>query len=326
MATKKKTEKTVEKVDVEVKHSIPTAGERSSPTKSRVIDRFRAKAKPNTKAVRADERPVVELDTETQHRFVDFAAAKELFDLVEAEKSTLSKEVSRSIYEKFVDALWHAKSQPQNPAIKVKNSVGKLDAEGQFIVQGGSKIKVNMPEVGEDEQPEEALVRALTDLGLPHASADSLVGAEVSFVPQWSLNFTDLLRGEVREGKIVPPTDTQTNAAEALFCVLNGEDAEGNRLDSKGRLELLKSISEDGWKALNENVEGHTSYFPTLVDSANFLDRVCNYASSREELDAILTVFTPVYFCSRVKFAVSDSAEGKTERLLDEAKSILNVV
>lgn len=325
MATKKAAKKVDASVEVE-KHAIPTAGDRAAPAKtSRVIDRFRVKAKPNTKAVKADERPVIDIDEETQRRFVDFAAAKELFDLVEAEKSTLSKEVSRSVYDKFVDALWHAKSQPQNPAIKVKNSLGKVDAEGQFIVQGGSKIKVNMPEVGEEEQPEDALVRALTDLGLPYASAENLVGTEVSFVPQWSLNFTDLLRGEVKEGKIVPPTDTQLSAAEALFCVLNGEDAEGNRLDSKGRFDLLKSISENGWQALNENVEGHTTYFPTLVDSANFLDRVCNYASSREELDAILTVFTPVYFCSRVKFAVSDSAEGKTERLLDEAKSILNV-
>lgn len=89
---------------------------------------------------------------------------------------------------------------------------------------------------------------------------------------------------------------------------------------------MLKGITDDGWFAIKANVEGRTTYFPTLVDSADFLDRICEYADSREELGAILTVFNPVYYCSRVKFAVSDSVEDKRERLVEEAKTIIGTV
>ena len=314
-------EKTAEKTsETPVKHAIPMAGRRSS-----VIERQRAKVKPNTKSVKDSDRAVIEIDEETQRRFIDFACSKEIFDLVESQKTAQSKDVSSAVYEKFVDVLWKSKSQPQNPSIKA-TSAGRLDAEGQFIVSGGSKIKINMPETMEDEQPEEALVRGLTSLGLPQANAERLVGNEVSFVPQWSLGLTDLMRGEVKSGKITPATPTQMTAAEILFCVINGEDLDGNEIDGVGRIKLLSNITSDGWVALQSNVKSRTSYFPSLVDGPDFLDRVCNYADSREELSAILTVFTPVYYCSRVKFAVSDSAEVKKERMLEEAKSILGVV
>jgi hypothetical protein len=316
--TTKKTETTPETV----KHSIPMAAGR----KTSVIDRLRKKVKPNTRAVKDSERAVIELERETQAKFINYACSKEIFDLVDAQKTQQQKEVSGEIYDKFVDALWRSKSQPQNPSIKAATSTGRVDAEGTFIVSGGSKIKINMPEAQEDETPEEALVRGLVELGVRLANAESLVSNEVSFVPQWSLNFTDMMRGEVKAGKIVAPTPTQTTAAEILLCVINGEDLDGNELDSKSRSEMLKSITDDGWFAIKANVEGKTTYFPSLVDSADFLDRVCNYADSREELGAILTVFNPVYYCSRVKFAVSDSAEMKKERLIEEAKSIIGVL
>ncbi|NCA17686.1 MAG: hypothetical protein EBS90_11685, partial [Betaproteobacteria bacterium] len=228
----KTTNKTDSKADV--KHSIPMAGER----KSSVIDRLRKKVKPNTRSVKDSERAVIELDRDTQAKFINYACSKELFDLVEAQKSQQQKEVSSEIYERFVDALWRSKSQPQNPAIKA-TSGGRLDAEGQFIVSGGSKIKINMPETMEDEQPEEALVRGLIELGLPQSNAERLVNTEVSFVPQWSLSFTDLMRGEVKSGKINPATPTQMSASEILFCAINGEDLDGNEVDGVGRLKLL---------------------------------------------------------------------------------------
>jgi hypothetical protein len=312
--------KTDSKADV--KHSIPMAGER----KSSVIDRLRKKVKPNTRSVKDSERAVIELDRDTQAKFINYACSKELFDLVDKQKSQQQKEVSSEIYERFADALWLSKSQPQNPAIKAETSSGRVDAEGTFIVSGGSKIKVNMPEPREDESPEDALVRGLVDVGVSLSNAERLVTSEVSFVPQWSLNFTDMMRGEVKGGKITPPTPTQMTASEILLCVINGEDLEGNELDSKKRSEMLKGITDDGWFAIKANVEGRTTYFPTLVDSADFLDRICEYAESRDELGAILTVFNPVYYCSRVKFAVSDSVEDKRERLVEEAKTIIGTV
>jgi hypothetical protein len=323
MAKTKKKVDSVETVDsVDSKHSIPMAGERPAKT-SRVVDRFRKKAKPNTKEVKDNDRPIMQIDEETQHRFVSFAATKELFDIFEESKKEQTDELYSTLFRTWKSTLWKNKSQPITPKIIAKNELGKVDAEGQFIIQTGSKIKINMPSVGEDESPEEVLTMALVNAGLNQPSAERLVEQEVSFVPQWSLNFTDLLHGVMEKNKLQPASDLQIGSSEALFQVINGEDADGNPLASKDRLDMLKSITEDGWNALKFNVEKHTSYFPSLVDSASFLDRVCGYCNSPEELDAVLLVFKPVNFCSHVKFGVSDSSVDREQRMQDKAKAIV---
>lgn len=320
---KKKIDSDSTKVDSDSKHSIPMAGDRSAKT-SRVVDRFRKKAKPNTKEIKDNERPVMQIDEETQDRFVNFAVTKEIFDIFEESKKEQTDELYSSLFSTWKNTLWKNKSQPITPKIVVKNRAGKVDAEGQFIIQTGSKIKINMPSVGEDESPEEVLVMALVSSGLNPSNAERLVEQEVSFVPQWSLNFTDLLHGVMEKNKLQPASEVQISASEALFQVINGEDADGKVLTPKDRVEMLKSITEEGWGVLKTNVEKHTSYFPSLVDSANFLDRVCGYCNSSEELDAVLTVFKPVNFCSHVKFGVSDSESDRTQRIQDKAKSVIS--
>lgn len=325
---KKKTvevEKVVDKVD-EVKHAIPTAGDRevaAAPKHSKVVDRFRKKETPATKAVKADTRPVIDIDDETKQKFVDFAAARELSNIFEEAEKEQTAELYGSIFERYKATLWRSKSQPQNPSIKVNNSKGSLEAEGQFMVQTGAKIKIKMPPVSEKELPEDVLFKALVDLGVKAENAQKLVDREVSFVPQWSLNFTDMLHGVVSEGKFAPATDAQKLASEVLFQVMQGQDEDGNDLTTKSRLDLLKKIPEEGWFLMRQNIENHTKYFPQLVDGKLFLDRVCNYADTIEELDAILTVFEPIHYCARVKFACSDTIDDKNDRLIAEAKAAI---
>lgn len=320
-----KSAKSAEKVDkVEVVHSVPTAGDRETPRKtSKVIDRFKSKVKPNTKEVKPADRPVVDIDEETQQKFVSFAATKELCDVFEADKKAQTETIYSAIMDRYKNSLWKSKSQPKNPAIKVLNKDGKVDAEGLFIVTVGSKIKINMPEVGEDESPEDLMVQTLVDLGVSLNNAERLVSNEVSFVPQWSLNFTDMLHGVYSEGKLQPANDVQITASEVLFQVINGVDEDGNELSPKSRTDMLKNITEDGWASIKSNVDSHTKYFPQLVDGTKFLDRVCNYANSFEELNSIMTMFVPVHFCRSVKFAVSDSRDDKANRLIGEAKSAI---
>lgn len=313
MPTKKKTK---EETTVAV-HAVPMA-EREPRKHSKVVDRFRTKVKPSTKEV--PERPVIDIDDETKEKFVAFAATKELFDIFEASKKRQTAEIYSAVFDKYKDALWRSKSQPKNPSIKVEYE-GKLEAEGQFIVQVGSKVKIQMPEVGEDELPEEVMLSALKSLGVSAKNAERLVEREVSFVPQWSLNFTDMLHGTIIEGKLEQATDAQISASELLFQVINGQDEDGNDLNPKTRAEMLKNITDEGWGLIKKNIDRHTKYFPQLVDGANFLDRVCDYADSREELDSVLTMFCPVHFCQRVRFACSDTEEMKNSRLLEEAKA-----
>ena len=338
-ATKKSVENPVESTPPadSVKHSIPMAnrsGDEPTSSGSSVADRFRKKLKPNTKPVKDNERAVIKIDDQTQTQFVGFARVKEIFDKVQARQERCAKEVSASIWDEFVEVLWRSKSQPQNPSIKARDENG-IDAEGIFIVAAGQKITITMPEpiaseedgVEEDveeESAEQALIRGLVEAGVSEENAKHLVKKEVNFFPKWQLNFTDLIRGEVKSGKIADPTPLQKTAAEILFCVINGEDLEGNSVDAKGRLEVLKKLSNDGWDVLQQNIQGSTTYVPMLVDSADFLDRVCNYANSKDELEGILTVFKPQHYCSRVKFDVSSSLADKKDRMVDEVRSILD--
>jgi hypothetical protein len=319
----KKSEKTEKIESSDVGFSIPMAGDREAPVRRRsaIIDRYRSKMKPMTPAVKADSRPIIDIDDETKEKFVTFAATKELFDIFEETKKEQTSELYAAIFEKYKDALWNSKTQPKNPAIKVNKPDGSLEAEGQFIVQVGSKVKINMPPVDDDELPESALIASLVNLGVNESNAIRLVENEVSFVPQWSLNLTEMLDGVIVDGRLQPASDDEVRTSELLFQVIKGHDEDGNDLNAKSRLEMLKKIPENGWDLIRQNVENHTKFFPQLVAGADFLDRVCGYAESREELDLILTVFCPVHFCQRVKFACSDSPDVKTARLVAEATS-----
>lgn len=324
---KKSDEKVADEKVADTKHSIPMAGDREAPSivkkHSKVVDRFRGKAKPSTKEVKDSLRPVIDIDDETKQKFVDFAATRELFQIFEESQKEQTSDIYRAIFDKYKQALWTSKSQPQNPSIKVSGPSGHLEAEGQFIVTVGSKIKINMPEVPEDKLPEEVMLESLVLLGVKKGSAEALIEKEVSFVPQWSLNFTDMLHGTFAKGKLHAASDSQISASEILFQVINGQDEDGEDLSPKEKLDMLKGITEEGWILLKQNIESHTKYFPQLVDGENFLDRVCNYADTFEELQAILTIFSPVHYCARVKFACSDTPENKTKRLIAEATATL---
>jgi hypothetical protein len=307
---------------VSEKHSIPTIEVEKKVAKKSVIDRFRSKAMPASKKTSKDERPTIDIDEDIQRSFIEYSAISEVCHMAEQREKSQGKQIVDDIYERYLDVLWQTKTQPQNPNIKAYEG-DRLDATGLFTISTGSRIKVVMPAVNPDEPLEDALVRSLIDLGISKNNAERLVETEVSFVPDWSLNFTDLLRGESKSGKITPSTPVQQDTAERLFMAIQGEDCEGNSLSSKERLEMLKGISQDGWDALQRNVENQTTYSPSLVDGDGFLDRVCGYAETREELGCIMTVFKPVISLRSVKYAVSDSLETKNERLLEECKDLI---
>ena len=290
--------------------------------RSKFISAFAGKMKPVSKSVKKNERPVIDLPRETQEQFVRFAATKNLFDIFEDRKKEQTGCLYSSIFEKFVDQLWISKKQPQNPSIVVETN-NKVDAKGQFIVQVGSKVKINMPPVEDEQTPDMAMIDALEEMGVQRKNAEALIEREVSFVPQWSLNFTEILHGITVSGKFQDATDRQVAVGEALFSAIKGMSEDGDCLDAKERIALLRKFSVEDWQLISDNIDSHTSYVPQLLSGGDFLDRVCDYADFREELDAILTMFRPVHFCQRVKFAVSDTDENRQKRLIAEAISAI---
>lgn len=300
------------------KPSVPTAGDGAPTKKLSLAARFAKKSKPTTTAVKKKDRAVMEIPKEIAKKYAEYAPTKALFDLFEARNKTEKAQLNEDLWAEWIKLLWHKKSQPQNPKIVVKNDHGEVDCEGMFQITTGSKIKIDMPPVGDDEEPDEVFAQALIDLGVEADDAVELVEREIDFTPIWTCNFTTLMHGEFGND-FTPATDNQKAVGERLFLALMGQDEEGNELDAKGRAKLLADIPDEGWDALQEHVSDNTKYGVQLVDPGSFLDRVCNYAHSEDQLAAILSMITPLYFMTRTKAFVSDDPAAKADRLIEEA-------
>lgn len=322
MAQKQATKKpaAASKSDAAEQVAIPTAGTGAPSKKLNLAARFMSKAKPATKSVAKKDRPVLQISDELAELIRNYAPTKEIFDVVSARNEREKKEVNDGLWESWIDALWSKKSKPETPAIKVKNDEGVLDVEAMFIVNAGSKIKVDCPPTGEDQQPDEVFVQALVDLGVGQSDAENLVEKEIDFTPLWSLDLTSLMHGKFGS-TFAPATAIQRQASEKLFLFLQGCDADGNPLDDASSATL--SLDDNERDALQEHINSQVKYSAKLTDGDGFLDRVCQYAHTREQLGAILSMLKPVFYISRVKFAVSDDPTRKAERLIEEAASRL---
>lgn len=316
VATTKKTSKKVTE-----KHSVPKINAEEHGDKmdvNKLIGAFAPKIPISQPKTKKEDRPTIDINEEIQRDFIEFSAIKEISKIASENEKSMNKNITNDIFESYLDVLWETKTQPQNPSIKCYDENNKLDATGLFVISTGSRIKINMPDLIPGKTHEESLVQVLFELGIEKEKAKTLVSQEVSFVPEWKVNFTDLL-----VGKTNPSNPVQKNAGGKLFLALQGQDCEGNILSLQDRIEILSQIDEDGWFALRENLQNQTTYVPSMADGDGFLDRVCNYANSREELGAIMTVFKPVISLRSVAFAVSDSSSQHENRLLDKCKELV---
>ena len=310
------------------KHSVPKI-ETEKPQMGQInldnlVGTFGQKTPVNTPQVKKEDRPSIKISEDIQKFFIDFSAIKEISKIASENEKTMNRNITHDIFESYLDVLWQTKTQPQNPSIKCYDETNKLDATGLFTVSTGSRIKINMPtDFLPGETCDQAIVRSLVELGIDEETSQLLVSKEVSFVPEWRISFTDLLRGVSSSGKITPSTSVQKNAAGQLFLAIQGQDCSGNALSLEDRVQILSQIDEEGWSVLRDNLQSQTTYVPSMVDGDRFLDRVCNYANSREELGNIMTVFKPVLSLRSVAFAVSDSSSQHEIRLLEKCKELI---
>lgn len=332
---KKKSDVDVEKSakkskEPEVKHDVPTpegAAASSLPDfidlSGNIGDEYAHHAHANGSAVKDKDRPVLTLDDpEIEAEFLEFAATKELFDIVEARKKSTSKLLYDKLWNIFKDKIWANRICPKNPAIEVViNSV--QEAKGIFQVKGGSFFKVNMSPLAEGETPRQVFVKDLLNAGFSQeAMAVEIFEKEIDTTPVWTLNLTEMMHGRTIDKKFTPSEPHEMDAAKKLFVALQGEQR-GRQFDSNTRHALLNSIEDVGLEALKSNLLRNVFYKTRLQSPDGFLDRVCGYCANREDLDAILTVITPVYYCSHVKFAPTADAAVKSQRLAAESDQIV---
>ena len=295
----------------DTQHSIPTAGQGKPTQKSNVLARFSKKAKPKTNKVAKKDRPKLPIPESLQDKYRKYAPLKAATDLFVTKNKQAAKELNAEIWEYYLDFLWKKQKAPETPVIEVRGEDGKVDCQGQFMVQQGSKIRIKTPPMDEGDDIADAFVSALTNQGVDEDDARNFVEAELDLTQEWTIPITTLASGDDESAK---------SAAEKVFLWLQVEDEDGNELDDDASLVL----DADEKAALAEYVDENAVSKPKLVDALSFLDRVCNYFSSHDDIIAVLsTMAVPDHFMSRTEFGVNSSEPDKTRRLQEEAVKII---
>jgi hypothetical protein len=294
------------------KPSIPTAGQGKPSQRSNVLARFAKKAKPKTKKVAKKDRPKLPIPEAVQEKYRNYAPVKHLTDLLVAKNKQMAKELAEECWEIYLDFLWSKQKAPETPKLEARREDGKVDSEGQFMVQQGSKIRVKLPPMEEGDDLFDAFVAALVNQGVDEEDAQNFVEAELDLTPQFNIPITTLCTGD---------DDLNRSAAEKVLCWVNGQDEDGDDLEDPDAPLVLTAAEKE---ALAEYIDDNSEAKPSLIDPANFLDRICNYFSTNDDIKAVLTtVAVPDHFLSRTKFGVSSSESEKVDRLSEEASKII---
>jgi hypothetical protein len=301
-ATKKKTTKTT-KTAPSRKPAIPTAGGGKPSSRADLLAAFAKKAKPEQDTKKKTARPTLELPEEVVAQLAEYAPTKVLFDIVSERKERQNAELKQELFGHFLRTYWEKQARPNNPKVQARNDQGKVDSEG--ILQLKAIFRINMPTVGEDEDPSEVMVNALTEVGLEECDARKLVDKELDFTPKWGVDLTEVMTKGDGPAK---------SAAEKFFLL-----SQGVTEDENGDIEL----TAQEWGALGEIINSGVKHGVELVDKANFLERACTYCHSLDQLDALFSVIVPQAALSGIKFAVNDSTDDRNKRLIEEAARIL---
>lgn len=291
------------------KHSVPMPDPKPKGKRSfSLMDKIRKKTQPKTKTSASKvSRPPLVLSEDSQDKFVEFAGIKVASEILTKRSENLYSQVVKDAWDSYIDLLWSCKHQPVNPEVKAKSD--GVEATSIFSVSTGSSIKIEMPEMNEDESEEEALIRKLVSFGVSRMNATRLVENEVSVVPSINLNLSRLMSGKTEKGNLIHSSDVERDAGENLYCGLTGMSHDGEPISIKDRLKYFSSITEEGWEAVQKLIEDDTTCTPSLVFGGGFFDRVCDYAESKEELKSIMRLFRTTLSFRSVDVVADDNKE-----------------
>ena len=263
------------------------------------------------------KRPSINLTSQEEQTFKRFTAAYAVAKEVDARRDNEKALFNSSCLSRWVEDLWKSKNRPPTQFISVNLPNGKPDLSTNFIVS--DKYTFNMPEVKENETLDEAFTRKFVELftatGMEESDAEA---AAVSLVN----NELDLAQR--------PSID--------LFRWLVGH------YEGEGENKMFKDATDDekalGVKVLtNLQCQNSSKFLPLSMDECDkiiemrnhldvkkgFLQRVCSYVKSLDQLKTVFTIIKPVVWPGQVKFGISDNPNERNHRMWLEAKDILGV-
>lgn len=268
-----------------------------------------AGVKKKSPARKTTEKPVLKVSHEVEEKVKRWIPRKILFDAIKKQEERAKAEMQPELRSLYLDLLWENKNQPDNPRVVIYNEDGQVDMDMIFIVQ--DRFTFSVPEIDDDtqnvaKQQKAALVELLVTGGLSVSNAKNLVENEIICRdPELSIPLTSLLKGFQDGKKFEESNEVQKSAAEKLLATL-----------SRG-VPLKLSDEERGSLLIRTPVKP--------VVKSGLMERLAAYADTREDLDVILDVFTPVLSSSSTDFGKSDEPAVKRARLTEMASKILDL-
>lgn len=284
-----------------------------------LLSSLTAGKKPTKKVNAAATRPELALTPELETAFERFAGAKALLDLVEARETQEKDFLNDGCFQYWTERLWNQKNRPANPELRIEKD-GKVDIQGIYQVQ--ERYVFNAPVVPEDKTLEdcviEEFVKLFTATGMSaddaQTNATNLVTQELTLTPKPIIDLDRLGTGHY-EGDGKNKTFVEASAEEQAVA-------------SK----LIRMLKERNPKNLatigcftDEEETLALEYKAQMVVKKGFLQRVCTYVNSLDQLRQVFSIIKPVKFPQAKKYADADSQDEKNRRLLAVACDILGI-
>jgi hypothetical protein len=281
-----------------------TAGKKAQPKKS--------ESKPVRPELALDQHPTLK---EAFRRFIEAWAVEEIVDqrLVQ-EKAILND----GCFDIWTDGLWRGKTRPANPSLEIPNEKGQDDLVGLYQVQ--ERYSLNLPQVPEGQELKDVVIEKLTEAfkatGMPDDeaadAASNFVNTELVLGVKPVVDLDRLTNGRWEgTGKnksfIEATKDEQAIAAKVITLL---------QARSKTDLASAECLSD-------EEMSQAVQFLPNVMVKPGFLNRVCSYVKSVDQLRCIFSVVRPTRFPQGRKFGASDTPEEKNRRLAAAFKDMM---
>lgn len=262
------------------------------------------------KAVKKDSRPVLTLEAAVADILRDYVPASIIAAKWKSRSDKLKEELKREVYEEILDLVWKHKIQPTNPNMEAtSNHNGKdmVDVRSMFMVK--EPYKVQVPAFDEDKETiEEAMVRTLVEVaGIKKKNAEKLVEVELDFTPITTTDWTAMLHGRYAGSKFAPAPERVAKVANKLMEFFSDPSSSPLKLNDDER----------------EIIEEYQETKQSCKVLSGFLDRVCYYCESREQLGKVVSLISPELAVKGADFGVSDKPGQSNKRLLKLSDEVL---
>ena len=287
--------------------SIPSPvrpSDTATPTAADLLAALKGKKKPTAKSNKSD-RPTLELTPSAIEAVRVWVPAKILADHFDEHLKNAKALLDDEIFDLYLKAMWDAKSQPANPALKVNDDQGHPDMEGMFVVM--EKFSVQVPEIDDENDDRDSvsakMIAQFVRCGVNAAKATQLVANEFIIREEKYIALTELMEGKKKGKEFVPPTTIGKAAAEKLIFAI--------------AMNQPLNLTDEEREALIVT----TSFLVSV--KGGFLNRVCTYCDNFDQLKSIVKLLVKPVLSHRGAKIVNGSLEEKNCRLIGCAADIL---